>query len=148
VSSEKEKLKWFCVELLTFINQTEPEEISFISSMIKIAEKTNNKVGINSLVSDLLEMSEDFKGEKLDTLNEILQSKKLPTLTYMRAKKSRLVLSIISRGAIKTDDEFRLLNSFLDDAIGKNTDSKTIETIDALLFEYESNQRTNGTVQL
>ena len=41
----------------------------------------------------------------------------------MRVKASRLVLSIIQRGVIESDDEFRLLNSYLDDAIGKNADS-------------------------
>jgi hypothetical protein len=140
VSSEKLKLKGFCIELLKFINQTEPEEISYINDMIKIAETINSKADINSMISDLLEMSEDFKGAKLDSLNEILRSKDLPTLTFMRAKKSRLVLSILNRGAIKTDDEFRLLNSFIDEAINNNSDPQVIESVNELLAAYEFDQ--------
>lgn len=140
MSSEKEKLKGFCIELLRFIDQTEPEEISFINDMIKIAEIINTKADISSLVSDLLEMSEDFKGARLESLNEILRLKDLPTLTFMRAKKSSLVLSILNRGAIKTDDEFRLLNSFIGEAINNSSDPQTIESVNALLSAYDFDQ--------
>ena len=140
MSSEKEQLKGFCVELLAFINETEPEEISFIIDMIKIAKVINSKADINSMVSDLLEMSQDFKGAKLASLNQILSSKKLPTLTFMRSKQSRLVLSILNRGVIKTDDEFRLLNCYLDEAIGNNTSIEIIDSVNALLSVYEYGQ--------
>jgi hypothetical protein len=140
VNKDLNQLKEFCIEVLQYINQTEPEEISFINDYIKIVTTLKSKTDINSTVSEIVEMSQDYKGSKLDALDEILRSKNLPPLTFMRAKKSRLILSIIDRGAIETDDEFRLLNSYLDDAVGKDTELKTIEAIDALLFEYESNK--------
>lgn len=140
MNKDLNQLKEFCIEVLQYINQTEPEEISFINDYIKIVTTLKSKTDINSTVSEIVEMSQDYKGSKLDALDEILRSKNLPPLTFMRAKKSRLILSIIDRGAIETDDEFRLLNSYLDDAVGKDTELKTIEAIDALLFEYESNK--------
>jgi len=138
VNKDLNILKEFCITVLTYINETEREQIPFMNDFIRIVSSLKSKRDINNTVSEVLEMSQDYSGAKLESLDKILQSKNLPSLTFMRVKASRLVLSIIQRGVIESDDEFRLLNSYLDDAIGKNADSHTIEQIDALLFNYES----------
>lgn len=142
---EKNKLKMFCVELLRFIQKAESKEIPFINDMIKISEAINTKAAIDTVVSDLLEMSEDLNEGQIESLDDLLQSKELPTLTLLRAKKSGSVLAIVRRGIIETDDEFRLLNSFLNDATGNSVDSKVTESVNALLFEYESGRKISIT---
>ena len=140
MDKELNRLKEFCVEVLEYINQTEREEIPFMKDMIKVVSSFKSKRDINSTVSEVIEMSQDYTGEKLDLLNETLEAKSLPSLTFMRSKESRLVLSIIQRGAIKTDDEFRLLSSFLNETSTKKTSSVSVETVNSLLLAYETDQ--------
>lgn len=140
MDKELNRLKEFCVEVLEYINRTEREEIPFMKDMVKVVSSFNNKRDINSTVSEVIEMSQDYTGEKLELLNETLEAKNLPSLTLMRSKESRLVLSIIQRGAIKTDDEFRLLNSYLNEASTKKSNSVSIESVNSLLRAYETNQ--------
>lgn len=137
MNKDQNILKEFCIEVLTYINQTEREEIPFMNDFIRIVSSLKSKRDINNTVTEVLEMSQDYSDAKLESLDKILQSKNLPSLTFMRGKASRFVLSIIQRGIIETDDEFRQLNSYLDDSIGKNADSQTIEKINTLLFNYE-----------
>lgn len=140
MDKELNRLKEFCVEVLEYINRTEREEIPFMKDMVKVVSSFNNKRDINSTVSEVIEMSQDYTGEKLELLNETLEAKNLPSLTLMRSKESRLVLSIIQRGAIKTDDEFRLLNSYLNETSTKKSNSVSIESVNSLLRAYETNQ--------
>ncbi|WP_163131043.1 hypothetical protein [Agarivorans sp. Alg241-V36] len=140
MDKELNRLKEFCVEVLEYINRTEHEEIPFLKDMIKVVSSFKNKRDINSTVSEVIEMSQDYTGEKLELLNETLEAKNLPSLTFMRSKESRLVLSIVQRGAIKTDDEFRLLNSYLNETSTKKSSSVSIESVNSLLRAYETNQ--------
>jgi hypothetical protein len=84
----------------------------------------------------MVEMCEDLAAERVSVLVARLTDEGLPTLTQMRDRRYRELLSILSRGQIKSDDECRLVNGFVADMDARLSADNRAKA-NALLLAYE-----------
>jgi hypothetical protein len=85
----------------------------------------------------MVEMCEDLAADRVSTLDARLTHDGLPTLTQMRDRRYRELLTILSRGHINSDDEFRLVNGFIADMESASLSADHRAKANALLLAYE-----------
>jgi hypothetical protein len=62
---------------------------------------------------DAVEWCQDLAGEELVRLDSELAAKGLPTLSAMRNAMCRKALAVLTRGRVRTEEEWCLLNGFV-----------------------------------
>jgi hypothetical protein len=93
--------------------------------------------GIREAARDMVEMCEDFTADRVSALDARLASEDLPTLTQMRDRRYTKLLTILSRGHIKSEDECRLVNAFVADMQSGPLSAGNRARANALLLAYE-----------
>ena len=88
----------------------------------------------------MVEMCEDLAADQVAALDARLAGDGLPTLSEMRDRRYRSLLTVLSRGRIESDDEFRLVNSFVSDVDSPHLSEPTRAKASRLLGAYESNR--------
>jgi hypothetical protein len=96
--------------------------------------------GFRMAARDCAECYEDFNSKKIEELDLLLLSKGLPTITQMYNKNYQKFLSLISKSKIKTDEQFRLLNSFVTEQNGKLASIEERNKAQQLMGTYESSK--------
>jgi hypothetical protein len=85
----------------------------------------------------MVEMCEDVAANRVAVLDARLAHEGLPTLTQMRDRRYRELLTILSRGHIKSDDECRLVSAFTADREPARLSDDNRAKANALLLAYE-----------
>lgn len=143
-SQEVDRLKGFATELLVFINGLSEGfanqykgGFNPANEFLKVIPRIKTKREINSVISDLLEWTQDIKDENLTEINGMLAIKNLPTLSLMRNKKLKTFSSILSRGHIDKNEEYQLVESYMNDISNEEITSSDRELANKLLMEFE-----------
>ena len=122
-SPELERLKRFCEIVATALPSSgEGGEQMRVELLRAIATVTSMKAA-RTIVSDLLEWTQDLAGNELFVLDQSLAAQTLPTLSLMRSREDAQLTAILQRGFIANEDEYRLLTSRLADTAGSLLDA-------------------------
>ena len=88
----------------------------------------------------MVEMCEALAANQVAALDDRLARDGLPTLSQMRDRRYRSLLTVLSRGRIESDDEFRLVNGFVSDVDSPHLSGAARAKANALLGAYQSNR--------
>ena len=92
--------------------------------------------GTKEAVSDTIQMSVDLKADQVRTLDAALRADGVPTLSEMRVRFSRRWKSILKRGRIRSDPEFRIVAGILAD-LDCGVSAEERAALEKMSFEYE-----------
>jgi hypothetical protein len=105
------------------------------SELLRAITTISSVKAARTLVSDLLEWTQDLSGQDLVTLDQSLAAESLPTLTLMRSREHVRFTAILKRGRIDDDEEFQLVSARLADTASSLSDSDRA-LADSLLADY------------
>ena len=132
LSDEIEQLRGFSLAVLESIGLAlSPESLEPIRT-------TRSLRGLREAARDMVEMCQDLTADQVAAFDLRLVDDGLPTLTQMRDRRYRSLLAILSRGRIRSDDEYRLVNSFVSDIDAPHLSPDARSKANVLLASYES----------
>ena len=131
-TDEHEQLRGFILAVLDQVGA------SFSEEALEPIRSTRSLRGLREAARDMVEMCEDLNAEAVGALDHRLDREGLPTLSLMRDERYRGLVGILSRGRINSDDEFRLLNTYVLDVDSPHLSDAARAKANALLSEYES----------
>ena len=137
MKSEKETLREVTIEILTTMKRFYGDSIIDFERIIEITHKCNKLNEIKMLLNDMTEWVKDMKPEEVVQLDDSLKEKGLPTFTQITNKKYKKLLSIISRGHIKNESEYYLVNDFVCDMTEGLITRNERKSANKLIGEYE-----------
>ena len=94
--------------------------------------------GLRTAARDLVEWCQDVSGDALSELDAELSRASAPTLTAMRHAGYRSALAVLSRGEIRTEEEWHLLNALLTDTANRTLSPAEREDATRLALDYEA----------
>lgn len=74
--------------------------------------------------------------EQLTTLDSQLASEGVPTLSAMRNVNYRTAIAVLERGAVRTEEEWHILNGFISDTADRTLTPVERQQAERLLSEY------------
>jgi hypothetical protein len=122
-SLELDRLKRFSEIVAQALPLVDAPSLAIRSELLRAIAGTTTLRGARMLVSDLLEWTQDLTGPALAELDQSLAAFALPTLTLMRSREDKQFASILGRGTILTEDEYRLVNTRLGDTASALSDT-------------------------
>jgi hypothetical protein len=108
-TQELEQLRGFVLAVLDHLG------LVLSAEALEPIRTTRSIRGIREAARDMVEMCEDLPADRISMLDARLIHDGLPTLTQMRDRRYRELLTILSRGHINSDVESRLVNGFVVD---------------------------------
>jgi len=133
-TDEHEQLRGFSLAVLAHLGMPSSEE------SLEPIRATTSLRGLREAARDMVEMCEDLAADQVAALDARLERDGLPTLSRMRDRRYWSLLAVLSRGRIRSDDEFRLLNSFVSDVDSPHLRGPARAKASAMLGAYESNR--------
>ena len=100
--------------------------------------------GLRQAAADVVEMYQDIKDDDLAALEQRFAAAGAPSLAAMRARRVVDIFRILNRAAIRSDDEWRLLNAVVSDTADRILDESNRAVAQRLLREYEASKTTGG----
>lgn len=121
--------EWLPPELIT--PETNP-----ISSLEAIEARSPAKAraGLAMAIGDIVEDTDGWSLERLESIDELLSRDGLPTLTEIRLRFSKVINRVVKRGSIKNDIEYYAVRNAADRSHAK------AEDLWPLLEAYEHSQ--------
>ena len=92
--------------------------------------------GAKEAANDMIQMSVDMTADQVRRLDEALRADGVPTLSEMRMRYWRRYRSVLARGRIRSDLEFRMVAGVLADVEAK-IPTEERDLLEKLSFEYE-----------
>jgi hypothetical protein len=133
-TDEHEQLRGFSLTVLEQLG------VSFSEDSLAPIRTTRSLRGLREAAHDMVEMCEDLAADQVSALDARLARDGLPTLSEMRDRRYRSLLTVLSRGRIESDDEFRLVNSCVSDVESTHLSGSTRAKASELLGAYEANR--------
>jgi hypothetical protein len=133
-SEELEQLRGFCLAVIDQVG------VSFSEEALEPIRTSRSLRGLREAARDMVEMCVDLEGEQLAALDARLARAGLPTLSLMRDRRYRSLLTVLSRGRIESDDEFRVVSGFASDVEPGHLSPDARAKANALLGAYESDR--------
>jgi hypothetical protein len=122
-TSELERLKRFSETVVNALPLSDEVGTALRSQLLLgIAEATSLRA-VRTLVSDLLEWTQDLSRDDLSSLDRTLAAQSLPTLSLMRSREDKQLAGILQRGLVSNEDECRLVSARLADTAGGLSES-------------------------
>jgi hypothetical protein len=91
---------------------------------------------VRMAVRDVVEWSEDLRGEPLAQLDAQLLAQGLPTLSAMRSTTYRKAIEILARGKIRNEREWHVLNGLITNTADLTLTATERDQADRLVHEY------------
>lgn len=91
--------------------------------------------GLHQAINDCVEMSLHFDHEEVDEFDAQLRSRGIVTLSELRRRYSRSYAKILRRGQIRSETEYHLARSVLNDPTEKTPEE--IKLLNELISNYE-----------
>lgn len=135
---EVEHLKEWCLFILKFIIEKSGDNIIFnnlIYTTINLYERKDIR-GLKYAFREVNEMSKGLSLDELYELNLLLKKEFGENFENNNIKLVKKVNSIIKRGKINNEEEFRLLEIRMDDIYADDKNKDEIKIIDNLLADY------------
>jgi hypothetical protein len=137
MKSEKETLREVTIEILTTMKRFYGDSNVDFEPFIEITRKCNRLNEIKMLLNDITEWGKHMKPEEMAQLDESLKNKRLPSFTQITNNKYKKLLAVISRGHIKNESEYYLVNDFACDVTEGLITENERQSINKLIGEYE-----------
>ena len=78
---------------------------------IAIRTPAEARSGLTMAINDLIEATDGWPNAKVKALNHLLEQERLPTLTEMRLRFSKVVRRVVARGRITNDVEYNAVRN-------------------------------------
>jgi hypothetical protein len=84
-----------------------------VDCLDKIADRTPAKArsGLSVAINDVIEATDGWPYEKVESLDRLLEQERLPTLSEMRLRFSKVVRRVVARGSIKDEVEYHAVRN-------------------------------------
>jgi len=138
--NDKERLLLigFCKTTMEYILRLVPPSEKPLIPNINFDEWSKAPLeGIRMAVNDMIEWGTDLSKDQTSELDSKLKESGFPTFTAMKNRNYRQVMKILSRGTIKSDTEYYLLNSYLTDVNCEELSTKEISSAEQILAAFE-----------
>jgi hypothetical protein len=96
--------------------------------------------GLREAFRDVLEASGNLPPEPLARLDASLRSEGLPSIHRLQDRIKRSLIVILTRGLIKSESEYRLVDRFVSDVDSAELSLQERSLANRMLSEYESNR--------
>ena len=93
------------------------------SDLLHVIATVTSIKAARTLVSDLLEWTQDLAGNELLVLDRSLAAQALPTLSLMRTREDAHFIAVLQRGLIANEEEYNLVSSRLIDTASSLSDA-------------------------
>ena len=103
-------------------------------------DKQNWK-GLQMTVRDLIEMTESLSLSDYNHLNGILHKEFGKTIVDLKTNTQKKIKAIIKRGEINTTDEYRMIQSRIDEICGDKKKAAELEVLKQLLSDIHSSNK-------
>lgn len=136
----------WCLYVLRFLNKVSPAEI--FSQMMDVVEETFNKKdlrGLQMLERDIAENARALPNQAKKELDELLVAEIGWGLSALSNKEHQKVAKVLRRGAIESDEEYRILSDRADAIFDDTTKATELREINALLASYVIHQSGRST---
>lgn len=138
ITSFDEKRKW-CISIVDYLIAKAPNVLmdEFREGILNLKE---NKIGtkqLDSIEVNLIEWANGLSKKDVDELNLILDNRFGSNLDDANNKSLKKIKTIVKRGKINNEDEFRLLTTRVDEIYANDKRKSELESINELLADYE-----------
>lgn len=100
----------------------------------------NNIAGLRHMFNDLIEWAKGMRITEIEELNQLLKQKFNADLKDVSKQTSKRIVKIIQKGKITTEDEFRIMISYVDEIYDDPKRKNELQIINQLLTDFEMNQ--------
>ncbi|MFA6570232.1 MAG: hypothetical protein WCT77_03250 [Bacteroidota bacterium] len=131
------KKEW-CLTILDFMSciYKNAQSPKMLIELINEEYRKQNLKGFRFIFSDINEMSKNLTDQELKDLNKILKSKFGEDLKSQTQKGIIKIEKIKKRGIILTENEFRLVESRVEDIYADESKKEELDTLNNLLNKY------------
>ena len=130
-NDEKEKLRGFVLTVLDYV------KVPLFDCAQEPLRTCNNMRELRVAAADMVEMCQDMTGKQLADLDSLLNEKGFPSLSEMRDRNLRRLREILSKERIKSDDDWRFVESYLSDVDSDVLTGKERDAANRMLAEYD-----------
>lgn len=138
--NEYQNLKLFLDFFSTrfFYTKAMTAENNLMTALAEMEKKTPARAvdALSMMINDCLEMSSDWRAEKVAPIDSELKVLGIITLTELRHQYSKQYARVIKRGKINSEEEYYLLKGILDGQSLEMTETEE-ETLNLILTSYE-----------
>lgn len=125
-----------CLAIIGFMHTVHPSPL--LDEMLQVVEQTTTKrslAGLRTLLRDLREWATGMDQGDIGRLNERLKQQFGKDLNGL-VNVEKVVRSVLKAGAVRTDEEYRLLERYVDEAAQASVPSSAVEQVNELLRAY------------
>src|SRR5688500_10970973 len=116
---ERQQLRQFILGIAAVVVPRD-DPVNGTAQLLEMARCINDcksLSGLREVARDMVEWSRDLDGESVSKLDVALLTAGAPTLSQMRDKRYRTFAKILSRGHVRNDDEYRLVEGLLAECV-------------------------------
>jgi hypothetical protein len=135
---ERLRLVGFCKTTIDYILSLSPNSDDMKKIISEIDWNKIKLVEARMMANDMIEWGSTLSKDQISVLDSILQTSGFPTFTVMKYRNYRKFLKILSRGFIKSESEFYLIQNFLSDADSKDFSEEELTQAEKLSRAYET----------
>jgi hypothetical protein len=136
--AEAARLARWCLSVTDYLATLGNDpSVGDFAELVNAALKSGSVAQLKSIKRDLTEWARGLTPEQQRGLNRALQSQTGASLAHEDSVDQALVNEVLARGEIRTDNEYRIMNEWMD-RLGGASDPGKMATIDALLTRYGS----------
>jgi len=137
-SREVEELAAICLTVVEFFQATNPSQVLVEMGKVVAATRDRNNIkGLKTLLRDLCEWSTALPAPERGQLDAELRKKFGKTLEEVNGT-NKIVQKVLKAGVIRTEDEYEILERFVDGASEFARPSSQVERANELLAAYKN----------
>jgi hypothetical protein len=134
--NERERLVGFIREVADFILRSDSSAEGMRAQFARLEQAPSSLAGLRAAASDMVEWCRDLTPEQVGRLDSRLGASTLPTLSRMRSREYRRLLTVLARARIQTESEYRLLEGFVSDSVAPTLSDAERSQASELLANY------------
>lgn len=136
---ELEYIKEWCHAIIIFMTKIGGESPIFTQyvEVINDSYQKQNLKGLRYCLKDVNEWAKGLSKKDVEELNIVLENKFGINLSDANNKALKKISTIVKRGKINNEDEYRLLTSRVDEIYANDQKKAELESLNKLLAEYE-----------
>ncbi|TDP01236.1 hypothetical protein [Marinomonas balearica] len=132
--AELNSIRSWCMTVIEYAIKVDSSSSPVMNQFKSIVDSTfemKNLKGLKTLKSDLRELFGDLSVSQREELSNLLALESTDSVTDLSQKAE----SILSKGSIGNEDDYRFLSNYIDYLLENNTTEK-IESINKILLQY------------
>ncbi|SIS67183.1 hypothetical protein SAMN05421788_101539 [Filimonas lacunae] len=126
-----------CITILDFLEKTSKEKNSIIEefrNVIAMGVARQDRKGLVAVLKDFVEWANDLSTSDFASLNALYGQLYGETIND---NNNRLIKRIIKAEKINTEDEYRVIQNYLEQNFEKEMSDKNVQKAKSIIIEYE-----------